>query len=132
MTALCKKHRNDPGPCGIRKDMNCGGIAIWGAGRKSRRAPSEGFRYYIHDGARVFRFVLIGRLAGANVRELEQCYRTACSILKNRTFVVDLNGLAGWDEEGRALIEGWREGGAEVLARDEPSARVGITAVLVG
>jgi len=96
--------------------MNCRVIGIWGAGRKRRRGPSDGFRYYIHDGARVFRFVLIGRLAGAHVRELEQCYRTASSILKERTFVVDLNGLAGWDEEGRALIEGWREGGAEVLA----------------
>jgi hypothetical protein len=96
--------------------MKCRAIGIWGARRKLSRGPSESFRYYIHDGARVFRFVLIGRLAGAHVRELEQCYRTASSILKDRSFVVDLNGLAGWDEEGRALIEGWREGGAEVLA----------------
>jgi hypothetical protein len=92
-------------------------IGVLGMGRKRSRGASEGFRYYIHDGARVFRFVLIGRLAGAHVRELAQCYRTASSILKGRTFVVDLSGLAGWDEEGRALIESWREGGAEVLAQ---------------
>jgi hypothetical protein len=96
--------------------MSCRAIGILGRARKRGRGAQEGFRYYIHDGARVFRFVLIGRLAGAHVRELAQCYRTASSILKDRTLVVDLNGLAGCDEEGRALIESWREGGAEVLA----------------
>jgi hypothetical protein len=96
--------------------MSCLAIGVLGTRRKRRTGTSDGFRYYIHDGARAFRFVLIGRLAGGHVRELAQCYRTASSILKDRAFVVDMTGLAGWDEEGQALIESWREGGAELVA----------------
>jgi hypothetical protein len=75
-----------------------------------------GLKYYLHDAASSFRFKLAGSLAGADVAELRQCWNTASSTLGSRPFVVDIDGLRGADQDGRALLREWHAGGARIVA----------------
>src|SRR5438552_5069124 len=74
------------------------------------------FTYYIHDRPTVFRFKLVGALAGAATAELEQCRLTALSTLEGRVFVVDLDDLTAVDAAGRELLLRWQSYGAQFLA----------------
>src|SRR5712691_1414590 len=73
-------------------------------------------RYYLHDGAAAFRLKLYGNLAGQDVAEVEQCWRTAESTIVGRKFVVEVSDLTAVDEAGAGLLRLWRRNGAQFLA----------------
>jgi hypothetical protein len=58
----------------------------------------------LHDTAAEFRIRLEGRLAGAWVQELGQCWRTAASTTEGRKTVVDLREVDFVDDEGMTLL----------------------------
>ena len=76
-------------------------------------------RYYIHDGSSMFRFKLSGPLAGQDALELEQCWRTALSVIGSKDFVVDVSELTTVDDAGRELLDLWRRHGAKFVAKSE-------------
>src|SRR5438067_11480 len=74
-------------------------------------------RYYLHDGSYGFRLKLSGDLTGADIGELEQCWRTALSTIGGRNFLVDLSDVAVVDDAGRALLDLWHRNGAQFIAK---------------
>ena len=72
----------------------------------------------IHDTPDCLRFQLEGRLVGAWVAELEQCWRTAASIGGGRNVVIDLKDVTFIDDSGKRLLSGLRHKGATFSARD--------------
>ena len=88
------------------------------------KRPAEGLQYYLHDGAGALRFVLRGTLAGASVKELGQCWRTASSTLADRVLIVDISSLVATDEAGRALLQSWRDSGARLVANTTQGRRL--------
>ncbi len=58
----------------------------------------------LHDTAGEFRLTLEGRLAGAWVRELELCWRTASSTTSQRRTVLDLADVDFVDQAGQELL----------------------------
>jgi ABC-type transporter Mla MlaB component len=58
----------------------------------------------LHDSANELRFRLEGRLCGAWVGELRQCWLTAQSTAHNRNTTVDLNEVDYVDSEGQSLL----------------------------
>src|SRR2546428_8931238 len=79
------------------------------------------FRYYIHDSASAFRFRLAGTLAGHDVAELEQCWRTARFAIGDRNFVVDVSELTAADDAGRELLGLWRGHRAQFVEKSAPA-----------
>lgn len=79
------------------------------------RAKKHDLVYYMHDGAAVFGFRLSGDLAGDGVRDLEQAWRTASSIIGERGLVVDVSSVTRVDDAGRELLERWQLAGARIL-----------------
>jgi len=71
---------------------------------------------YQHDSARMFRFVLRGKLIGDGVQELEEAWKTAKSILAGKELVVDISGIADADPAGADLLSRMRESGARLTA----------------
>ncbi len=61
---------------------------------------------YQHDGATMFRFVLRGELAGEAVEDLEQAWRTAQSVAREKQLeqlareLLKANGIKVTTEEG--------------------------------
>jgi ABC-type transporter Mla MlaB component len=83
------------------------------------------FLYYMHDGATAFRLELSGDLSLDSVRELEQAWRTASSMIGERCLVVDLSYLASIDDAGRELLDKWHAQGARFVAiSSEAQARI--------
>jgi ABC-type transporter Mla MlaB component len=75
------------------------------------------FTYYMHDGPAAFSFELAGALSTEDAAELEQAWRTASSVIGDRTLVVDLSFVTAIDEGGRALLRKWHESGAQLVAK---------------
>jgi len=73
-------------------------------------------RITIHDSSTGTTFQLEGKLAGAWVGELEQCWITASSALQGRRMSVDLTQVSFIDAEGRKLLERMAAAGADLLA----------------
>jgi outer membrane protein len=73
-------------------------------------------RITIHDSASGTTFQLEGKLAGAWVGELEQCWITASSALKGRNLAVDLTQVSFIDADGRNLLERMAGAGADLVA----------------
>src|SRR5690242_12505990 len=73
-------------------------------------------RITIHDSAAGTRFQLEGKLAGAWVTELEQCWITASSALQGRRMAVDLTQVSFIDGEGKSLLERMAAAGADLVA----------------
>lgn len=73
-------------------------------------------RITIHDGADSFRFQLEGRLVGAWVREVEQCWRTAASVIHDKRLVIDLRSVQFVDPAGKLLLSVMHQAGAEFIA----------------
>ena len=71
--------------------------------------------YHIHDGSDTFRFQLSGDLAGVGVREVEQTWRTASSVIGDRGLVVDVSSVTSVDPSGRELLSRWQESGARII-----------------
>jgi anti-anti-sigma regulatory factor len=58
----------------------------------------------LHDSADEFRLSLEGKLSGAWVGELRQCWQTASSTTQGRRTVVDLREVDFVDDAGEALL----------------------------
>jgi anti-anti-sigma regulatory factor len=69
----------------------------------------------LHDSAGEFRLNLEGRLAGAWVRELELCWRTASSTTAGRRTVVNLADVDFVDPAGETLLAAMHLEGAELM-----------------
>jgi hypothetical protein len=82
----------------------------------TRTMRKSNFRYYMHDGATAFRLELSGDLSLDGVRDLEQAWRTASSMIGGRCLVVDLSYLASIDDAGRELLDKWHAQGARLVA----------------
>ena len=74
-------------------------------------------RYYMHDGPNTFRFELAGALTAAGARNLEQDWRTASSVAKGKTLVVDLGFVTAMDQAGLDLMHAWYRDGARFTAK---------------
>ena len=73
-------------------------------------------RITIHDSSHGTTFKLEGKLAGAWVSELEQCWITASSTLHDRNLAVDLTQVSFVDAPGKNLLERMCAAGAELVA----------------
>jgi outer membrane protein TolC len=73
-------------------------------------------RITIHDSATGTRLQLEGKLAGAWVSELEQCWITATSALQGRRMSVDLTHVSFIDAGGKDLLERMAATGADLVA----------------
>ncbi len=76
------------------------------------------FKYYIHDGTASCRLQLIGQLTDANLPELSGCWRTARTILGNRTLILDLTGLNSVDDAGKQWLASMSQEGAIYVPED--------------
>ncbi len=74
-------------------------------------------RITLQDSSDRLQLQLEGRLAGAWVPELEQCWRAATPSLAGRDLWVDLRGVDCIDDAGRVLLALMHESGARFLAR---------------
>lgn len=83
--------------------------------RPPRKRPSV-FRVTIHDSAAEFRLAIEGSLTAGGANEVEQCWRTAASIIDGRAFVVDLSGVASLDAAVTDLFARMHENGARFIA----------------
>jgi hypothetical protein len=81
------------------------------------------FRYYVHHSGSAFSFELAGRLSDESVRELQHAWRTASSVIRNRSLIVDLSYVTGIDVAGQRLVREWHDRGAQLVAKS-PEARV--------
>jgi hypothetical protein len=85
-----------------------------------RRTTTNGdFRYYMHDGTTAFSFELAGRLSEDSARELQHTWRTASSLIGERTLIVDLSYVTGIDAGGQKLLRGWHDRGAQLVAKSQ-------------
>src|SRR5579875_969798 len=80
--------------------------------RSSTVNPSPLFKYYIHDRTANCRLQLIGALTEAEIPELDGCWRTAKTTLGKRQFILDLRGLASFDDAGRRWLSSMSAEGA--------------------
>jgi len=78
-------------------------------------------RYYMHDGPSAFRFELAGDLDANDATRLEQDWRTASSVAKTRTLIIDVSFVTGIDEAVRNLFRLWYAEGAEFAASSKRS-----------
>jgi len=67
---------------------------------------------YQHDSATMFRFVPRGELTGEAVKQLQNAWTTAKSILPGKILHIDLSGLTHADSPGVDLLSRMRECGA--------------------
>jgi hypothetical protein len=73
--------------------------------------------YYMHDGPKSFRIELMGALSAEDAGRLEQDWRTASSVLKDRALVIDLTFATNVDPAARDLLTGWFREGAQLVAK---------------
>jgi outer membrane protein len=85
-------------------------------GRRRAIQKADMLRITIHDSSVGTTFKLEGKLAGAWVGELEQCWITANSTLHDRKLAVDLRQVSFIDADGKGLLERMCAAGAELVA----------------
>jgi anti-anti-sigma regulatory factor len=73
----------------------------------------------MHDGASAFSFEPAGRLSDDSALELQHTWRTASSMIGDRTLIVDLSYLTGIDAAGQKLLRGWHDRDAQLLAKSQ-------------
>src|SRR4051812_33078111 len=86
-----------------------------------RKTPGSAFRCYMHDGITAFSFELAGSLSDGAVRELDQAWRTASSVIGERALIIDLTFLSAMDLSGQRLLSGWHLEGAQFVANSGTS-----------
>ena len=84
---------------------------------KHREKPKPS-RIAIHDSATEFRLSIEGSVTPGMLYEAEQCWRTAESTIRGRSFVVDLRNATFAAEVDKELMTRLNEGGARFLAAD--------------
>jgi hypothetical protein len=77
--------------------------------------------YYLHDGPTEFRIQLVGTINDEAARRMEQVWRTAGSLIGDRRPIVDITFVKSVDEQGCALLLGWHQAGARIIANSEGS-----------
>ncbi len=82
---------------------------------------SQKLQYYMHDGPSAFRFELSGELNNEAASDLDQAWRTASSMIGERSLVVDMTFITGAEREGRSLLARWYAEGAQLIARSKVS-----------
>jgi ABC-type transporter Mla MlaB component len=75
-------------------------------------------RITVHGGPRALTFQLEGRLAGAWLRELEECWQNALACQPEPVLRVDLTGVTSIDAAGKACLAALHRQGAEFIAAD--------------
>lgn len=70
----------------------------------------------LHDSSGELRFRLEGRLSGAWVAELRQCWLTALSTARGRTTTLDLSDVDYVDPDGQSLLKEMHQQGVELKA----------------
>jgi len=70
----------------------------------------------LHDSAGELRFRLEGRLSGAWVGELRQCWLTAQSTVRSRKITLDLGEVDYVDADGQSLLTDMSQQGAVIKA----------------
>ena len=70
----------------------------------------------LHDSAGELRFRLEGRLSGAWVTELRQCWFTAQSTVRNRKTTLDLREVDYVDTDGQILLQEMYQSGVSLNA----------------
>src|SRR6516225_12278342 len=83
-----------------------------------------GFRYYMHDGATAFSFELAGRLSDDAARQLQQAWRTASSVVGERSLIVDLSYVNAIDQLGQDLLRDWHNQGAQLVANSSEASEL--------
>jgi hypothetical protein len=77
-------------------------------------------KFRMHDeGAACFRFEIEGCLGGGGATEVDQAWRTACSVIVDRPLVVDIGRLTAIDSFGRALLRNWHSAGARFVVTSQ-------------
>jgi anti-anti-sigma regulatory factor len=74
-------------------------------------------RITVHDHPGFLTVQLEGRLAGAWVRELEECWQSTLASQRKPVLRVDLMGVTYIDAAGKKLLAAMHAEGAEFLAR---------------
>src|SRR5512139_1642285 len=75
-------------------------------------------RITIHDNQESLSFQLEGRLAGAWVKEVEQCWKSTLAQQRKPILLVDLTGVTFIDDAGKACLAAMHHQGAELVAAD--------------
>jgi anti-anti-sigma regulatory factor len=75
-------------------------------------------RITIHDNQESLCFQLEGRLAGAWVKEVEQCWQSTLAHQRKAILRVDLTGVTFIDAAGQACLAAMHRQGAELIAAD--------------
>ena len=82
------------------------------------------FHVGIHDLAREFRLALEGPFTSAEVPEVESRWRTAASIIGNRDFRIDVDGLTSADDAALALLRTMHLAGARFTTGTSAAKRI--------
>ena len=75
-------------------------------------------RITVHDNQESLTFQLEGRLAGAWVKEVEQCWQNILAHQRKPILRVDLTGVTFIDDAGKACLAAMQYQGAEFVAAD--------------
>ena len=75
-------------------------------------------RITVHDKPRILTFQLEGRLAGAWLRELEECWRNVLAGPHKPVLRVDLTGVTSINAAGKACLGALYRQGAQFIATD--------------
>jgi hypothetical protein len=94
------------------------------AAAEPRYGGSDDFNFFIHDLATSFRIELEGNLSRKAVMQIEQSWRTASSVIGDRTLVIFLGNVGSVDPEGHALIHKWHQAGARFVTKSLPARQL--------
>ena len=78
----------------------------------------------MHDGATAFSFELAGRLSDDAARQLQQAWRTASSVVGERSLIVDLSYVNAIDQLGQDLLRDWHNQGAQLVANSPEASEL--------
>jgi hypothetical protein len=84
----------------------------------------HGLHFYLHDDWDAFRLEVAGSLSGEGVQRVYQAWRTALSIIRTRTVIVDITFITEADNRGRALLRLWYQHGAKIIAKSPDSRAI--------